>query len=96
MKILLPCDPEYHQTLNNLPVFWKQEAHKRSGEIFFIKRAGSGLMEPASYQQVNEYLEQEYDEMLDEQQDWNEHFQEVGIETDSTDPFEVQELPEEE
>lgn len=64
-RLILPGDPEFDLTLATPPPHWQQEAARLGGEFAFIVRADSGLLEPCSFAELDEYLEGgEYDERL--------------------------------
>lgn len=65
--LILPGDPEFNATLATPPPNWRQVAASLSGEYAFVARTGSGLLEPVSFRELDEYLEGgEYDERMDE------------------------------
>lgn len=64
-SIILPGDPGFYETLGNLPPNWGQVAANTSGDFSLIARAGTGILEAVSTQEVEEYLwGGEYDERL--------------------------------
>ncbi|MCU0525163.1 MAG: hypothetical protein MUF72_10090 [Elainella sp. Prado103] len=64
-NLILPGDPEFNLALATPPPNWQQEAARWGGEFAFIVRAESGLLEPCSFAELDEYLEGgEYDERL--------------------------------
>ena len=69
-KIILPGDPEFDLTLGtSLPLDWNQH----SSEFAFVARAGSGILETVSMDELEDYLYGgEYDDRL----------QEIGEESD--------------
>jgi len=67
MNLILPGDPEFDRTLACPPPNWQQVAARHRGEFAFVARSGSGLLEPVSYQELDEYLEGgEYAQRLQE------------------------------
>ena len=67
MKLILPGDPQFDRTLASPPPNWQQVAARHRGEFAFVARSGSGLLEPVSYQELEEYLEGgEYAQRLQE------------------------------
>lgn len=67
MKLILPGDPQFDRTLASPPPNWQQVAARHQGEFAFVARSGSGLLEPVSYQELEEYLEGgEYAQRLQE------------------------------
>jgi len=57
MNLILPGDPEFDLTLASPPPNWQQVAAQHRGEFAFVARSGSGLLEPVSFQELEEYLE---------------------------------------
>lgn len=70
-RLLLPGDPEFDATLGlNLPPNWRQFAQSNHGDFGFVARAGSGILEPVTFDGLIDYVEGgEYDERLDELDD---------------------------
>lgn len=67
MTLILPGDPEFDRTLSSPPPNWRSVAARHRGEFAFVARSGSGLLEPVSYQELDEYLEGgEYAQRLQE------------------------------
>lgn len=66
--LILPGDPEFALTLGTaLPPGWEELANRLGGEYAFIARAGSGLLEPCSPDELDEYIEGgEYEQRLRE------------------------------
>jgi hypothetical protein len=66
--IILPCDPEFHQVVGwNLPPDWKAVADRIGERPTFIVDASSGLMRPATPDELDEYVYGgEYDERLEQ------------------------------
>jgi hypothetical protein len=65
--LILPGDPEFNLTLATPPPNWRQVAEQLSGEYAFVARAGSGMLEPVSFRELDEYLDGgEYDDRLEE------------------------------
>lgn len=65
--LILPGDPEFSATLATPPPNWRQVAANLSGEYAFVARTGSGLLEPVSFRELDEYLDGgEYDERMGE------------------------------
>lgn len=63
---MLPGDPGFNEILATPPPSWRQVASNLSGEFAFIVRANTGLLEPVSYDDLDEYIEGgEYDERLE-------------------------------
>lgn len=59
-KIMVPSDPGFYQILHN-PHLSSQKA------AFWLVRADTGLLEPATLEEVNEYLQGgEYSEVVGE------------------------------
>jgi len=80
MKLILPGDPLFHQTLATAPPpGWKNHPTQTDGNLMLIARAGSGLLQPASTNQVYEYLEEEYDQRLEENEMWDEYYEDSGM-----------------
>lgn len=79
-KLILPGDSEFDFTLGTVP------PPAPPGAVF-IARAGSGILEPASPEEIREYLNGgEYDERMeeiDEDEEW-----EAGNESLLSKPFE--------
>lgn len=70
--LILPGDPDFDATLAIPPPTWRAVA-SRSPQFAFVARAGSGLLEPVTMAELEDYLEGgEYDERLIE----------IGEETD--------------
>lgn len=67
--ILTPDSPYFTETLNALiPQFWGQKLEHCGGHVVWAVRAGSGLMEPLSHAEADEYLYGgEYDQVGREQ-----------------------------
>jgi hypothetical protein len=74
--LILPGDPEFNLTLATPPPNWRQVAERLSGEYAFVARAGSGMLEPVSFGELDEYLDGgEYDERMSEieaEEEWDE------------------------
>ena len=67
MKLILPGDPEFDRTLATPPPNWVSVAARHQGEFAFVARSGSGLLEPVSFRELDEYLEGgEYAQRLQE------------------------------
>lgn len=80
--LILPGDPEFDQTLACPPPNWRSVATQHGGEFAFVARAGSGVLEPVSFRELDEYLEGgEYDERLEAIGDYDE-----CLEDDDYDP----------
>ena len=71
--ILTPESPGFTETLQVLmPQFWQQHLSQHGGSVVWAVRAGSGLMEPLSHAEADEYLYGgEYDAVGDEQGEWS-------------------------
>lgn len=55
--LILPCDPEYGETLGqNLPPGWLAVAEKIGQACTFVVSPESGLMRPATPEELDEYL----------------------------------------
>lgn len=75
--LLLPGDPEFDRALATPPPNWRQFAANQPS-FAFVARAGSGILEPVSMADLEDYIEGgEYDERLDEIED-----AEQGLEDD--------------
>jgi hypothetical protein len=68
--LILPGDPEFNFTLSTaLPPDWIAAAERIGQQCVFVCEPGSGLMRPASNEELTEYLYGgEYDERLEELQ----------------------------
>lgn len=67
MHLILPGDPEFSETLATPPPNWREIAARLSGEFAFVARSQSGILEPVSLSELDEYIEGgEYDERLEE------------------------------
>lgn len=66
-KLILPGDPQFDRTLAMAPPpNWREIAARNTGEFAFIMRSDSGLMEPVSHRELDEYLYGgEYEERLE-------------------------------
>ena len=66
--LLLPGDPEFDWTLtSSIPPSWRAAAAAIGEQVCFVAEAGSGLLRPASAEELEEYLNGgEYDDRLDE------------------------------
>ncbi|WP_416671549.1 hypothetical protein [Egbenema bharatensis] len=65
--LILPGDPEFDRTLASPPPNWREVAARNSGEYAFVARSGSGLLEPVSFRELDDYLEGgEYAQRLQE------------------------------
>jgi hypothetical protein len=65
--LILPGDPEFDRTLASPPPNWRQLQAKYSGEMAFVARSGSGILEPVSRRELDDYLEGgEYAQRLQE------------------------------
>ena len=65
-SLILPGDPEFDLTLASPPPGWRQ-AIANQDNYAFVARSGSGLLEPVSMRDLEDYLEGgEYDQRLDE------------------------------
>lgn len=66
--LLLPGDPEFDWTLaSSLPPSWRAAAAAIGEQVAFVAEAGSGLLRPATAEELNDYLYGgEYDDRLDE------------------------------
>ena len=72
MSLILPGDPRFDETLAMPPTFWRHHAEKVGGQVAFVADAGSGLLRPASGQELEEYLfGGEYDDRIDDGQEWD-------------------------
>lgn len=66
--IILPCDPEFHQTIGqNLPPGWVDESNRIGYACRFVVSPETGLMRPVTNEELDEYLYGgEYDERLEQ------------------------------
>ena len=66
--ILLPGDPGFDLTLStSIPPHWRQTTHQDPDGFAFCARAGSGLLEPMTDKELEEYLYGgEYSQRLEE------------------------------
>lgn len=66
--LILPGDPEFDFCLGAiLPPNWKQAPTVESGGHAFVARAGSGILQPVTEQELDDYLYGgEYEERLQE------------------------------
>lgn len=65
--LILPGDPEFEATLATPPPNWGAIAAQHSGEFAFVARSGSGILEPVSTRELDDYLEGgEYAQRLQE------------------------------
>lgn len=63
--LILPGDPEFDRTLATPPPNWSQSMARYGGECAFVARSGSGILEPVSLQNLDDYLEGgEYEQRL--------------------------------
>lgn len=75
--LILPGDPDFDLTLfQALPPGWRQVADRIGQQVCFVASAGSGLLRPATPDELDEYLcGGEYDEVTgagdDLDDDWN-------------------------
>lgn len=68
--LILPGDPEFDEILATPPPNWREVAANLSGEFAFAARAGSGILEPVSMRELDDYIEGgEYDDRLAELDD---------------------------
>jgi hypothetical protein len=85
--LILPGDPEFDATLGrNLPPNWGAFASQNAGCCHFVARSGSGILEPVSEKDLQEYVEGgEYEERLLEigDEDYLEDFYGLGDECGS-------------
>jgi len=56
MALILPGDPEYVQTLGQLPRWWQRFAHENEGWCNFGVDAANGLLKPLDKQGTIEYI----------------------------------------
>ncbi|MBD2090378.1 hypothetical protein H6F67_10980 [Microcoleus sp. FACHB-1515] len=64
--LLLPGNPEFNRVLATPPPNWRQFAQS-TPDFAFVARSGSGLLEPVSMVDLDNYLEGgEYEERLEE------------------------------
>ncbi|MBD2090979.1 hypothetical protein H6F67_14075 [Microcoleus sp. FACHB-1515] len=64
--LLLPGDPEFNRVLATPPPNWRHFAQS-TPDFAFVARAGSGILEPVSIADLEDYLEGgEYDDRLEE------------------------------
>lgn len=65
--LILPGDPLFDWTLaSHLPPDWRQVADHISQQCFFVASSDSGVLRPASNDELDEYLYGgEYDERLE-------------------------------
>lgn len=66
--LILPDNPLFDFTLATIrPPGWKQVADKKGESVAFIVQPGSGIMRPATWSEMQDYLNSgEYDERLKE------------------------------
>lgn len=56
--LILPGDPLFQATLDwATPPDWRAVAAQHGGDLAFVVRADTGLMEPVSLPELDEYLE---------------------------------------
>lgn len=68
--LILPGDPEFNEILATPPPNWGQVAARLSGEFAFVARADSGILEPVSMRELDDYIEGgEYDMRLEQLDD---------------------------
>lgn len=61
--LIYPGNPEFDAVLATPPPNWREFAYRNSGEAVFVAEPESGLLRPASSQELTEYLYGgEYDE----------------------------------
>ena len=65
MQLILPQNPIFQETLDNIPFFWGAMQKEASGMVHLATDPESGLMRPCSDKEFEEYLfGGEYDERL--------------------------------
>jgi len=65
--LILPGDPEFSETLATPPPNWREVAARLSGEFAFVAKADSGILQPVSMRELDDYIEGgEYDERLEQ------------------------------
>lgn len=66
--LILPGNPLFDLTLATaIPPGWRQASEACSAQVAFVAESGSGLLRPASPQELEDYLAGgEYDERMDE------------------------------
>ncbi|AKG21493.1 hypothetical protein IJ00_09550 [Calothrix sp. 336/3] len=65
--IILPGSEAYVETLQYMPLFWKQAANEKGCAIFVCRPGSGGLLEAINQDEYIEYTEGgEYDERLQE------------------------------
>ena len=67
-SLILPGDPLFDWTLATAkPPGWQQSAAQTGEQVAFVASVGSGILRPASRQEMNDYLYGgEYDDRLEE------------------------------
>lgn len=67
-NLILPGDKLFDFTLATAkPPNWKQYADRQGESVAFVVEPGSGIMRPATWNEMQEYLQSgEYDERLEE------------------------------
>lgn len=65
--LILPSDPEFHETLAMaIPPHWREVANRIGQNCFFVASSDSGLLRPATNEELTEYLYGgEYDDRLE-------------------------------
>lgn len=66
--LIYPGDPEFDYYLGaTLPPDWQQSPLVESGSHAFVARSGSGLLEPVTQQELDDYMYGgEYEERLEQ------------------------------
>lgn len=64
--ILTPDHPDFDRVSSRLlPAFWRNQLDRHGGAVVWCARSETGLLEPLSYAETDEYLYGgEYDERL--------------------------------
>lgn len=70
-NLILPGDPDFHFTLSQaLPPGWREVADRIGKNVCFVASVETGLLRPATPDELNEYLwGGEYDQRLEENGD---------------------------
>ncbi len=70
VNLILPGDPLFDVTLASPPPNWQEAANRDGNTYAFVAEPGSGLMRPATSDELEEYLYGgEYEERLEEIED---------------------------
>jgi hypothetical protein len=90
-KLILPGHPLFDQTLASPPPNWGEVAARQGGKVAFVARSGSGLLEPVSLADLDDYLEGgEYAKRLQESGQDDTYLEAFGDEDEIEEYYELE------